>query len=252
MRQAYDTLIDPTSRTEYDDILDHPERNFSNYARVYARYYRTNVWTIVVWVLVAATVADWLYRKNRYTEMQQLVKMDPKIQFKIKGIKRARLEKQAAEAEAAAKAAPPASPSAAASAKKDKKSGAKKLDVNDIPDSAISLAELGIELDGPYAHPPTYASVLPVRLAEGLLALALNLVWLARWTLLFTVLKRPYGAAEREYLTVQALEISADDWAYTEDASKEELIALELWVEDNMDKLRAGQREMQYSGKKRS
>ena len=251
MRQAYDTLIDPTSRTEYDDILDHPERNFSNYARVYARYYRTNVWTIVVWVLLAATVADWLYRNKRYADIQQLAKMDPKTQFKIKNIKRERLEKRAADAEAAAKAAPPPSPSAAASAKKDKKS-AKKLDVNDIPDSEISLAELGIELDGPYAHPPKYSSVLPVRLAEGLVALALSLVWLARWTLLFTVLKRPYGAAEREYLTVQALEISADDWAYTEDASKEELMALELWVEDNMDKLRAGQREMQYSGKKRS
>jgi hypothetical protein len=119
-------------------------------------------------------------------------------------------------------------------------------------DSEISLAELGIELDGPYAHPPKYSSVLPVRLAQGLVALALTLVWLARWTLLFTVLKRPYGAAEREYLTVQALEISADDWAYTEDASKEELIKLELWEEDNMDQLRANQRSMQHSGKKRS
>jgi hypothetical protein len=178
--------------------------------------------------------SQWLYRQKRYTDMQYFVRQDRQVQIRIKAIKRDRLEKRAAEEAAATP-----------SKKKDKK----KLDINDIPDSDISLAELGIELAGPYSAPPVPTSVLPLRLARGLVSLSLTLVWFARFIVLFQLLKRPYGDSEREYLTKRALDADDDIWNDTEDSAKEELIKRELWIEDNMEALRV-ERRAQYSKRK--
>lgn len=77
---AYETLS--KNRAEYDDMLEHPEKNWRNHF-MYYRYKlnsKSNPVYVVCGFLAFITIFHWVYWKHRYHFMRDMVLRNPEVQ----------------------------------------------------------------------------------------------------------------------------------------------------------------------------
>ena len=59
--------------------------------------------------------------------------------------------------------------------------------------------------------------------------------WEVEWHWRYTVRKEPYDDEAKEYLTQKALKMSEMRWEALDDLQREELLAKDLWIEENCE-----------------
>ena len=96
-----------------------------------------------------------------------------------------------------------------------------------------------VKVGGWQGRPPKFPwDLLPFHVAFTLPRNAYNLIyWTVRWKYLFDYKKLPYGYAEKEYLTSQALRPFGMDWnkfMQMPEEERKEHVAKELWKPANM------------------
>lgn len=77
--------------------------------------------------------------------------------------------------------------------------------------------------------PPSIRSTVAVQLVLLPYRILRYCWWVLRWILLFTILQRPYGSEEKEFLTRYRLGYSQKVWNSFDAEKRDQFIRLELW-----------------------
>lgn len=80
--------------------------------------------------------------------------------------------------------------------------------------------------------------------------------WLGRWTLLFTILKRPLGPDEKAYLSYKALRRSQQWWEAQSEEVRAEIVEARVWEPERLaewrtERMRSSMSEAQFRRYKR-
>lgn len=204
---AYELLFDENSREEYDEYLLHPERFYRNAAVFYRRMWvgkKENLWTVLIGAFTLCVVIDHVYRKFRYESLKRIFRGHPVVQKKVLEFRKHN--------------------GTLSPMKKGKK---KEIEITD------EELHQAVDLVGESFEEPTFRNLLIFRsldIAYFWLHLA---CWALRWVLLFWIMKRPYGQADRIYLTREKLSLSVHEWESLEEEQQNRYLALDLWIEAN-------------------
>jgi DnaJ family protein C protein 25 len=90
-----------------------------------------------------------------------------------------------------------------------------------------------VNIHGGYA-PPKITELIGVQVILLPWTIAKTLWFYARWGILFGLLRKDYGPAEREYMTIKSLRLNEMKWKMQNEEARAELIELELWKKENM------------------
>lgn len=243
---AYEILKDEAVRAEYNEFVDHPERFFQHYATWMRRRYfghQESVGNVFVLILITATIVDWIHRRSRaplmyvgshcltvvvdvYHELRSRLVYEPKVQERVRALR----------------GLPAAS---AMDAKGKRKSKRRADDLDDITDAEISAV---VEMPNWTGGPPTWRDSLPMRMSHWPVHIAKFLAWAARWLVLFTILRRPYGDDEKAFLLRRNLCLSQGAWQALPEHRRKALWDLELWDVDAYQAWRRRQRQRNKGG----
>jgi DnaJ family protein C protein 25 len=227
---AYEVLGDPESRAAYEDALAHPEeflRNQYRYAKhTYRHAKQIDVLPILLALLIVSSILHWKYWIHRYHKVRTLIAAAPLVQQRM----RAQVKENLTREKLAA--------------------GVKNPTV--LPhevDAAVKLEDVSkyAELTSWDGRLPTWKDALPVWLVLFPYRFLRLLWWWLRYTVLFTILKQPYGPEEREYATSQALGLAWEKYRTIQEAERAELVSQEFWIPGNLEKW---QKERMRSKKK--
>lgn len=223
--RAYEVLKEEKSRSDYDFYLKNPHLRAYNLSRYYQYRYAPRDWRVVVAIFVGSwTLIQYLGQAHKHRAAVDYFKRQPKVQQRAKAVAQERLLEQQKQAQLASSATNRYAKPAA-------KAVAKQLQVLE----AAALEELvaGMEIEGGYA-PPTWRTLFCVQVACLPYHAAMALYWHVNWYVRFVHLKQPFGPEENEYRTRVALAVSQSQWDYFEQEEKDDMIARELWVPQNL------------------
>lgn len=222
--QAYDVLKDENTRSEYNDLIDNPEKYYRHYASYFSRKFlgpQENAWIVSACLLLFCTVCDRLYHQYRYNVMRDYLRSN---RFIIQRVKQLRATKERnAEAKESGRS---------------KKSGKKdrKAKFEEITDEELDSV---VQISGRVGRAPRLTDLLVIRILRWPCSMSYALYWHVRWFVLFTLLKQPWGEQEREYSSRIALKQNLEEWASHSDEERKDLIRRELWVAENLQQYEA-------------
>lgn len=219
---AYEILKDDEKREQYDYALAHPEQFFYNTARYYKAYYapKTDFRAIMLGVLALLSAFQYLNDQLRYHRAVEMAKQTPAYKNKLKALEMERMGSTG-----------------------NRKKGSK------LRSSATrEEIEKDLELVIQGAEKPDLWHLFGVRLLLIPYACGKLLMWNALWAHAYWWQKKPYAWEDAAYLTRNALAIRGAQWRGIDVREKENLVARQLWVKENLTSYKS---EMQKPTRRR-
>jgi curved DNA-binding protein CbpA len=96
--------------------------------------------------------------------------------------------------------------------------------------------KLAMELSKELPPPPRIADTICVDIFKLPLTISYATAFQVNWILKFKIGGQEYGEEEKAYLTKRALSLGNAEWDQKEEEEKAELLALELWIQENKEK----------------
>lgn len=229
---AYEVLSDDKMRKAYDDFLAHPERHvWEHYGHYYGAYYapKSDLRLVIGGILLALSALQYTIFNTRRNRLIESILVQNKSQMFIKkriiemGGDKLNLKRDEQFAQW----------------KEIEKKATQEVLGKALVDGRRLCDTMGL-LD-----------VLIMRIVLLPLDCVKTIYFHARWFLLFTLLKRPYGLEEQVYITCAALNCVAIEWEIKDEEEQQELLGLELWVPENRqewDEERRLEREERHRG----
>eukprot|EP00108_Taenia_solium_P006732 TsM_000788000 transcript=TsM_000788000 gene=TsM_000788000 len=222
---AYEILRDSEQRQEYEYMLDHPTEMYYHYYRYYKRRYspKIDVRLVFLSTILVLSAIQYISQRTKHSQALTYLVHDPKYRTRAKEL--------------------------AIAAKRfhiDKQKVGRRLtrDEVKIHEEAVirSIIAENFELRGD-CGPPSIRNTLVVQL----IVLPYHIVhfcwWALRWIVLFTILRRPYGPEEKEYLTRWRLGYNQTRWDSLDEESRAYYNRLELWRRENLKAYREDMEE---------
>jgi hypothetical protein len=187
---------------------------------------KSDVRTVVIIVLIAVSTLHYLYQLQHVKQSLKALKSRPQYQERVKAIM-----SELADAPKSKKF----SGAHRMDAGSTKRGGAEKTKGTDFEERK-KIAEQTIEAEIGDAMPraPLLQDTLAFAIFTAPLTCSTGFVWNVSWFFKFKLLGQEYGDAERQYLTRKAVGISAAGWEATEAAERDELVARELWLPEQL------------------
>lgn len=219
--QAYEILRDDEQRKEYDYMLDNPEEMYYHFYQYYKRRYtpKVDVRIVVLVIVTAFSVFQYYSQWTNYKDAMNAFVKHPRYRLQAKEI---------AKSEGLLD-------DAGGLTKRKRENGRKltKEEMKEREEEVIRGVILrNINIRGSYEKPSVF-SVLWFQILLLPFKLVHCAFWAARWFVLFGVLKRQYGTAEKEYLIRRYMGVSAGAWDNLPERRREELMERQLWIKAN-------------------
>ncbi|KAM7541077.1 hypothetical protein Aperf_G00000042698 [Anoplocephala perfoliata] len=212
---AYEILRDPEQRQEYEYMLDNPDAMFYHYYRYYKRRYspKVDVRLVFVSLIMILSAIQYVSQRTKYNQALSYLVRDPKYRNQAKEMaiatKRFQSERQRL---------------------------GRKLNRDEIKAQeeeiirTIIVENFDVRGD---CGPPSIRNTLVAKIFLLPYYAATYFCWFLRWIILFTILRRPYGPEEKEYLTRWRLGYSKSRWDGLDEEKKAYFNHLDLWNQDN-------------------
>jgi DnaJ family protein C protein 25 len=220
MSLAYDILGNPDSREEYHEFLDDPDHYLRHYATYFRRRFlgpQENVWVVLGCLVLISTICDRLYHGHRYQVVREYLRSNRHIIQRVKVLRASNREEE----------------SASTMVRSRGKKREKKLKQRDIVITDEELDQV-VHLGGRMGRKPTFRDLLVIRMMSWPLYWVKAVYFQIRWLILFTLMRKPFGALEREYLTRKSLEMNEERWNALEEEDRKDLIKRQLWINSNL------------------
>ncbi|VDM19928.1 unnamed protein product [Hydatigera taeniaeformis] len=212
---AYEILRDPEQRQEYEYMLDHPTELYYHYYRYYKRRYsrKIDVRLVFLSAILILSVIQYISQKTKHNQALTYLVRDPKYRTKAKELaiaeKRFQIDRQ----------------------KVGRRLTREEMKVHEEAVIRSIMAEK-FELRGD-CGPPSIRNTLVVQLIILPYYIVRLCWWALRWIVLFTILRRPYGFEEKEYLTRWRLGYNQARWDSLDEGSRAYYNRLGLWRREN-------------------
>uniref|UniRef100_A0A1I8G191 J domain-containing protein n=1 Tax=Macrostomum lignano TaxID=282301 RepID=A0A1I8G191_9PLAT len=216
--QAYEILRDDEQRKEYDYMLDNPEEMYYHFYQYYKRKYspKVDVRVVIVVIVTAFSIFQYYSQYTNYHDAVNTLSKQPRYRMQAKEI---------AKSEGLLDSDGPGG-------KRKRENGRKltKEEVKEKEEEVIrGIIMRKMDIRGSYEKPSIMnvlwfqLLMLPIRVLQWI-------YWALRWIVLFGLLKREYGPAEKEYLIRRYMGLSALAWEHLPEQRREQLLAKELWI----------------------
>jgi len=221
---AYEILRDEESRTDYDYMLDNPQEYYAHYYRYYRRRVspKVDVRLVVIVTISVISIIQYYSAWQRYESAIKYFLTVPKYRLKATEIVQSRQGKDLNKK------------SKGKSSKAEQKEENEKL--------IRQIIEENMDIKGAYAK-PEIKNILWIQLLMSPYTIFMYFVWYFRWTINFTLMKKPYGDEEKLYLIRKFLGMGQNQFNAIEEATKNEYLELELWIKQNFIKWKKDQEE---------
>ncbi|KAH9286602.1 DnaJ -like protein [Echinococcus granulosus] len=212
---AYEILRDPEQRQEYEYMLDHPTEMYYHYYRYYKRRYspKIDVRLVCLSTIFILSAIQYISQKTKHNQALAFLVRDPKYRTKAKELANAEKRFQIAKQKVGRRLT--------------------KDEIKAYEEAVIrSVIAENFELRGD-CGPPSIRNTLVVQLVILPYHILRFCWWALRWIVLFTILRRPYGPEEKEYLTRRRLGYNQSRWDSLDEGSRAYYNHLELWRREN-------------------
>ncbi|VDK34287.1 unnamed protein product [Taenia asiatica] len=222
---AYEILRDPEQRQEYEYMLDHPTEMYYHYYRYYKRRYspKIDVRLVFLSTILVLSAIQYISQRTKHSQALTYLVRDPKYRTKAKEMaiaaKRFHIDKQ----------------------KVGRRLTREEVKIHEEAVIRSIIAE-NFELRGD-CGPPSIRNTLVVQLVVLPYHVVRFCWWALRWIVLFTILRRPYGPEEKEYLTRWWLGYNQTRWDSLDEESRAYYNRLELWRRENLKAYREAMEE---------
>lgn len=99
-----------------------------------------------------------------------------------------------------------------------------------------------MDIKGSYSK-PSVIDILWIQLIISPYTICKYLLWFIRWTVNFTILKKPYGMEEKLYLLRKNLGLGVNQFNAIEEHTIDDYMRKELWIRDNFKEWKEEQDE---------
>ena len=211
---AYEVLSDDKMRKAYDDFLAHPERHvWEHYGHFYGAVYapKSDLRLVIGGILVALSALQYSIFTTRRARLIEVILAQNKSQMYIKK----RVVEMGGDALNLKKEAQYAAYKQLEQAATQEVLSKAVVDGKRLSDSMGILDVLLMRI-----------LLLPLDFAKGA-------YFHLRWLLLFTLLRKPFGAEEQVYLTCRVIKCIQVEWRSKDAEEQAELLGRELWLPEN-------------------
>jgi len=215
---AYEVLSDDKMRKAYDDFLAHPERHvWEHYGHFYGAVYapKSDLRLVIGGILVALSALQYSIFTTRRARLIEVILAQNKSQMYIKK----RVVEMGGDAKRSMRWG--ATEAQYAAYKQLEQAATQEVLSKAIVDGKRLSDSMGI-LD-----------VLLMRILLLPLDFAKGAYFHLRWLLLFTLLRKPFGAEEQVYLTCRVIKCIQVEWRSKDAEEQAELLGRELWLPEN-------------------
>ena len=211
---AYEVLSDPEMRKNYEYFLDHPFEFPMHYMRYGSGKYapKTDLRMVLLLILLGGSAAQYLYRDRMRKDLLHNAKNSRAYTERLRGIVSTLSESK--------------SPSRGGSTKAKAKDAKANAELRAKAET-ILLDELMAELPPMPSFEDTLLWQTFCFPVNGSRALVSSLTWFVK----FSLLGQEYGAAEKEYLTIQV--VGQETWEDSNEAERDAFVSRELWIDSN-------------------
>lgn len=211
---AYEILKDDESRTDYDYMLDNPNEYYAHYYRYYRRRVapKVDVRIVIVVTLSIVSVIQYYSGWQRYDSAIKYFATVPK--YRNKALEMAKDEIN----------------------EKINKKGKNRLSKSDQKEELEKIVRKVIEekmdVKGGYAKPSVFDTIW-IQLIILPYTITKYIIWYAKWTWKFTIMKQAYGDDEKLYMIRRFMGMGQNQFLSLEDKQIQEYLDLELWKKEN-------------------
>ncbi|TPP60734.1 DnaJ dnj-2 (DnaJ domain protein 2) [Fasciola gigantica] len=212
---AYEILTDADQRLEYDYMLDNPDEMYYNYYQYYRRRYapKVDVRLVIAAILILVSSIQYVGQWTSYREALSYLSRDPKHRSKAREI---------AQSEGLLNIR-----------KKENGKRYTREELKEREEEVLRTIIMNtVDLRGDFKK-PSLRRVPIVRLFILPYSLFQWCRWAVRWVIDYWILRKPYDAEAKDYLTRRRLGMNADQWEGLEETRKQSYLRLALWVPAN-------------------
>ncbi|VDL63232.1 unnamed protein product [Nippostrongylus brasiliensis] len=214
---AYETLKDDQTRSDYDYYLDHPEERFYNYYQYYRRRMvpKVDVRLVILGTILSISLFQYFSAKQKYSEAIAYAMTVGKFRNMAinAGVERGVLEI-------------------------DSKGKLKKIKGQNNEDIIKSIIEENMDVRGGYKKESVYDTLLWHCIAFPYVAFC-YICWYSKWVLKYWIKREEYDDEAKLHLIRKYLGVSQNQFNCMSEDEHEDMLARELWIQDNFRKWKA-------------
>lgn len=218
---AYEILRDEESRTEYNDMLDNPDKFYHHYYRYYRRRTKVDVRLVIGATIAIISIIQYFVAHSRYREA--ILQLSYNTKYRNSALELA-MDQGLFDPNKKVK-------------------GRSKSDLKAEKEEVIlKVLEDNIDIRGGYAK-PSIVDILAIQLVILPYTFYKYVFWYVRWFYKFNICKQEYGEEEKYYLIRKHLNFSQGQFDSLEEYEKLDYYKQELWKKDKFDVWKAKKEE---------
>lgn len=221
--QAYEVLSNAEMRSNYDYLLKHPYEFPMFFMRYSKPKYvpKSDLRFVLVLTIAIISAIQYLFKHSQYETTLSAIKKDPQYQTRLRQL----IDEQASKG-------PSKKVGGGFRGDAGTTKGKKETPKADELERRKKVAEelIAEEYRAMMPPAPKMSDTIAVDVFKAPITLTNGIIWIVK----FKILRMEYGPAEKELLTLRALQLTETEWAGEDEDWKAEMMAKELWVADNL------------------